>query len=276
MQTRLGAPTIKALVILILACLMMSQAPPAHAWNPSTSDLSGTNSSTNNNVGGANRRFDIYTGTNIYGLQAGEDTDSIAFLIKLAPRIRVGYTLYGFTVGGMQGGDQYELRFTIGNYTFAILFRASGSRAGSCRLYYRNIANPQWSSGEYFNQTSIFSGTVYTSTSGNIGFVLRDATRRSYGSVKFIIKKDYLYSLGARGNLVSDIYALAAANGNGLPGGGVAQPNDRCPSTGGASWTLQGDIPDLPMGIIILTLPLIAIYIYLSRHPKISLKPVFS
>jgi len=274
LQTRLGAPTIKALVILILACLIISQAPPAHAWNPSTSDLSGTNSSTNNNVGDANRRFDIYTDTSINGLQAGEDTDSAAFLIKLAPRIRVGNRWYGFTVRGMQRGDQYELRFTIGNYTFAILFRASGSSAGTCRLYYRAINSQQWSAGEYFTRTRISSGTVYNSPSGNIGFVLTSATSTSPGSVKFIMKKDYLYSLGARGSLVSDIYALATANGNGQPYTGT--PNDRCPSTGGVSWTLQGDIPDLPTGILILALPLIAIYIYLSRHPKISLKPVFS
>ena len=270
MQTRVGAPTIKALVILILACLMISQVPQAHAWNPSTSDLSGTDSSTNNNVKGVRRRFDIYTDTSINGLQAGEDSDSIAFLIKLAPLQGNN----GFIVDGMRSSDQYELYFTIGNYTFAILFRASGPRAGSCRLYYKNINNPQWSSGEYFNQTSISSGTVYTSTSGNIGFVLTDATSTNYGSVKFIMKKDYLYSLGARGSFVSDIYALATFGGNGQPNTGML--NDRCPSTGGATWTLQGDIPDLPMGILILTIPLIAIYIYLSRHPKISPKPVFS
>jgi len=269
LQTITKDTAIKALTILILACLIISHTPHAHAWNPSTSDLSGTNSSTNNNVGGIRRRFDIYTDTNINGLQAGEDTDSIAFLIKLAPLQGNN----GFTVSGMQSSDQYELRFTIGNYTFAILFRASGSRAGACRLYYRNTNNPQWSSGESFTRRRISSGTVYTSTSGNIGFALTDATSTNPGSVKFIMKKDYLYILGARGNLVLDIYALATANGNGQPYTGT--PNDRCPSTGGATWTLQGDIPDLPMGILILTLPLIAIYIYLSRHPKISLKPVF-
>ena len=241
-------------------------------------DLPGTDNSTDYDVSGANGRFNIYTASGTNGLQVGEDGDSIAFLIKLANSSESGNR---FAIQNLATGDQYEVDFTIGNYTFAILFTATiikiympilnitiTIRIGTCSLYYKLASGGSWSSAEYYLRMGLTSGTTYTSANGNIGFALTNATLTSPGSVKFIIKKQRLYDLGARGNLVSDIYALATANGNGWPGGGVSQPNDRCPSTGGATWTLQGDIPDLPMGILILTLPLIAIYLYISKHTR--------
>lgn len=251
------------LTLIIAASLFSSQIPTAYAWNPSTNDLPGTDTSSDTDVNRVNLRFDIYTSiSQTYGLQAGEDGDSIAFLIKLSP----SPSSNKFTVSGLQTGDQYEVEFTIGNVEFSIIFIATSARVsqGSCYLYYR-VSGGSWSSAESFSVTSISSGTVYTSTSGNIGFCLTDSTKNSYGSVKFIIKKQRLYDLGARGSLVSGIYAIALANGNGQPGGGATTPNDRCPSSESVNWQLGGDIPDLPSGILLLSLPLLAIYAYLKR-----------
>ncbi|MEM2815893.1 MAG: hypothetical protein QXY34_01765 [Candidatus Bathyarchaeia archaeon] len=248
---------------ILLAILLFSHIHQVSAWDPSAQDLQGTNSSSNNDVGGSNVRYDIYTDTTIYGIQVGEDSDSIAFLIKLAPATR-----RYFTVNSMIYGDQYEVQFTIGEKSFSLLFRATGRRRGVCSLYYKNASETSWSSSEYFTRTNIASGTTYTSSSGNIGFTLRDASSTTYGSVKLIVKKDLLYNLGARGSMVTGIFAITLAGGNGQPGGGVATPNDRCPASGYASWTLQGDIPDLPAGVLVLTIPLIAIYAYFRRSRK--------
>ena len=256
---------------LALVSIISGSISPAWAWNPTEmQDLPGTDNSIDYDVSGANGRFDIYTAGGTNGLQVGEDGDSIAFLIKLANSSEPGTR---FAIQNLATGDQYEVGFTIGNYTFAILFRAIiirlfiiTIRIGTCSLYYKLTSGGSWSSAEYYLRMGLTSGATYTSANGNIGFALANATSTSPGSVKFIIKKQRLYDLGARGSLVSDIYALAAANGNGQPYTGT--PNDRCPSTGGASWTLQGDIPDLPMGILILTIPLIAIYIYLNKHMR--------
>lgn len=251
------------------------------AWDPSEGkmqDLDGTESSCDYNVAGDARRFDIYT-ENTRGIQVGEDDDSIAFRIKLAPLIEVtGEALlkkkrayYGFLIDNMTSGDQYEVRFSIGDLIFSILFTAIGGASGTCRLYYYNTTVGSWASSASLTAENIKSGKTYSSPGREIGFNLEDATKNKAGLVKFIIGKNHLYNLGARGNLVMDIYAIALADGNGLPGGDVETPNDRCPASGYASWTLQGDIPDLPAGIIVLTAPLIAVYAYFrcSRKPFI-------
>ena len=84
--------------------------------------------------------------------------------------------------------------------------------------------------------------------------------------MKFVISKQYLYELGTRGNLVTGIYATTRSSGNGSPGSGTEM--DRCPATGSVSWTLQGDIPDLPLGALLLALPLLALYAYLRRSRR--------
>jgi len=255
-----------ALALLSLASLVSGGVWRALAWNPPTGDLSGTDSSSKSYGDNDFRnRFDIPNATKtIYGLQVGEDfgdTDSIAFLIKLDvskdPRFR-------FAVGRMRAGDQYEVYFTIGDVSFCILFRASGPRAGTATLYKQ--VNGSWSSQVSLTVSNIESGEHYCTEDYKIGFTLTDATESVYGSVKFVISKQYLYDLGARGNLVTGIYATTRSRGYGLPGSGTEM--DRCPATGSVSWTLQGDIPDLPLGALLLALPLIALYAYLRRSRR--------
>ena len=221
--------------------------------DPTTSDLDGTNSSTNSYTD-ANRRFDIYTDTNVYGMQKGED-GSIALLIKLAPLLNS----YGFTINGMVVGDTYEVYFTIGEYDFYMKFyvtrRAGQNRWGKCELYYRPTGG-SWSSGSSISEQKISNGTLYTSVDDNIGFKIVASTTNNWGYVKFIAKKTYLYDLGARGSLVSNIYSRTLS---------YSTQMDRCPASGSVSWNLQGDIPDLPLGALLLALPLIALYAYLRR-----------
>jgi len=75
-------PLVALLMFMILSPLIMSTV---YAWDPSTSDLTGTNSSTNNSVSGANRRFDIdgSSSPTVYGMQKGDDSDSLALLMKM-------------------------------------------------------------------------------------------------------------------------------------------------------------------------------------------------
>jgi len=251
-----------ALALLILASLVSGGVWRALAWNPSTSDLDGTDSSSYDyEFKDPSNRFDIPATTGTNGLQVGEDfgdTDSIAFLIKLD---RAPSAWYGFRVAEMQGGDQYEVYFTIGTVSFCILFRASGSSAGTATLYKQEDGS--WISRVSLTVSNIQSGTHYYTTDYKIGFTLTDATANDYGSVKFVISKQYLYDLGARGNLVTGIYATTRLSGDGSPGSGTEM--DRCPAEGSVRWTLQGDIPDLPLGALLLALPLIALYAYLRR-----------
>jgi hypothetical protein len=250
---------VPALALLILASLLPSRLRQALAWNPSVSDLSGTDSSSDDYVNtAALNRFDIPGRTGTNGLQAGEDTDSIAFLVKL------DMGTARFQVSGMSARDQYEVYFTIGTVSFCILFHATGASAGTCTLF--KLVDSSWSSQVSLTPTTITSGTLYSTTDWKIGFILTDATDTAYGSVKFVISKSYLVSLGASGSVVTGIYATAYSSGDGSPGTGVLR--DRCPSTGSVSWTLGGNIPDLPMGILLLALPLIAVYAYLRRSKR--------
>lgn len=255
-----------ALALLSLASLVSGGVRQALAWNPSTSDLPGTDSSSKSyDDNKFENRFDIPTATKtIYGLQVGEDfgdTDSIAFLIKLD--VGDGVT-HRFTVDKMRVGDQYEVYFTIGDVSFCILFCASGSSQGNATLYKREDGS--WSSQASLTVSTIRSGEHYRTTDYKIGFTLTDATASDYGSVKFVISKQYLYELGARGSLVTGIYATTRESGDGTPGSGTEM--DRCPATGSVSWTLQGDIPDLPFGALLLALPLLALYAYLRRSRR--------
>jgi len=252
-----------ALALLILVSLVSGGVRQALAWNPSTSDLPGTDNSSNRYPDNdSDNRFDISNATGTtYGLEAGEDftaPDSIAFLIKLDPGDGVPHR---FTVDRMQGGDQYEVYFTIGTVSFCILFRASGSSAGTATLY--KYESGSWTLKVSLTPTTIQSGEHYHTTDYKIGFTLTNAGQTSFGSVKFVISKQYLYDLGARGKLVTGINATTRSGGGGSPGSGTQK--DRCPAEGSVSWTLQGDIPDLPLGALLLALPLIALYAYLRR-----------
>jgi hypothetical protein len=252
-----------ALALLSLASLLSGGVWRALAWNPPTDDLPETDSSSKYYPDNEpENRFDIPNATKtIHGLQVGEDfgdTDSIAFLIKLDVGKGVPHS---FTVNNMEAGDQYEVYFTIGDVSFCILFRASGSSAGTATLYKQ--VNGSWSSQVSLPVSNIQSGTHYNTIDYRIGFTLTDATTKDYGSVKFVISKQYLYGLGARGNLVTGIYATTRSSGDGSPGWGTEM--DRCPAEGSVRWTLQGDIPDLPLSALLLALPLIALYAYLRR-----------
>jgi len=253
-----------ALALLILASLVSGGVRQALAWNPPTRDLKGTDSSSNDYPDSDPRnRFDIPASSVFNGLQAGEDFgdyDSIAFLIKL-DKFRTGY---GFSVAGMQPGDQYEVYFTIGNPSFCILFRALGKRSGTATLYKKE--GDDWIPKVSLTVLIIESGIHYHTEDYKIGFTLRDATPALFGSVKFVISKQYLYELGARGGLVTGIYATTRESGDGSPGSGIEI--DRCPAEGSVNWTLQGDIPDLPLGALLLALPLIALYAYLRRSRR--------
>ncbi|MEM3162288.1 MAG: hypothetical protein QW056_04820 [Candidatus Bathyarchaeia archaeon] len=255
------------LALLIPAVLLSNVVLPAFGWNPQTTDLQGTNSSSNSYPNNnANNRFDIYTTTSVCGIQAGEDftsPESIAFLIKL-DMARLAQNR--FTISRMRSGDQYEIYFSIDGKDFCILFRASGASQGTCTLF--NKTGSSWTSRASLTATNIASGRAYNTADYKIGFILTNAGATTPGSVKFIISKQYLYDLGARGNLVTGIYATTRSSGTGIPGTGTQM--DRCPASGYASWTLQGDIPDLPAGILLLALPLIAIYAYLKRSGSVT------
>lgn len=243
--------------------LLLSTLTPVLAWNPQTEDLPGTNTSSNiypNND--KENRFDIYTNNNtVCGIQVGEDftkPDSIAFLIKLdmahAPSNR-------FTVRGLNNGDQYEVYFSIGEKSFCMLFRASGPSRGTCTFFEKT--DNSWISRVSLTVVNIDSGRAYNTEDYKIGFILTDAGRNTYGFVKFIISKQYLHDLGAQGTLISGIYATARSGGGGTPGSGTQM--DRCPASGAASWPLQGGIPDLPAGVLMLIFPIIAIYAHYAH-----------
>jgi len=246
----------------------------ALAWDPATTDLTGTESSTDTSVANANRRFDIKGLTGTSGMQKGEDTDSIALLMKMIEKSGPN----GFSATGMTLDDQYEIQFTIGGSDFSMLFRATGAAAGTMSLFYKPTGSGTWYSGETFSQSGIGSGTTYTSVSGNLGFNLKSMTPTTTGHVRLIVKKSYLVSLGATGSSVTYIFSATFANGNGSPGSGGTTPNDRCPSTGTASWTLSGDIPEFPLSPLVSGITTVAIYLYLRRHenprPSKGKKPV--
>jgi len=88
--------------------------------------------------------------------------------------------------------------------------------------------------------------------------------------VKLVVKKTYLASLLATSNAVTGIFAANFASGNGEAGSGGATPNDRSPSSGGASWTLTAAIPDFPLGTLILVTPVMSIYLALRKRTGIG------
>lgn len=401
-----GEAGIALLTIIVFAYL--ASGLPVLAWNPTTSDLSGTSTSTDNSVADALKRFDIDSTT--AGIQKGEDSDSIAFSIKLVSSSynssatahdppsgitvttpanaydgdlgtsayftydanngifkiitfgtstgtitsvdlyvhcqvqaatddqyslgwdvggvsettewalsSTGRTLdtyvfsnlaepndgswswtdvqnfevlwrtqksggpdgayvyvyevwlqvngYGFDATGMTADDQYEVEFTMGEYDYSMMFLATGAAAGTMKFFYKTTAESTWSSGETHTENTITSGTAYQSVSLNIGFTLTSSSTTT-GSVKLVVKKNYLATLGATGSTISTIFAANFASGTGQPGSGGATPNDRCPSTGGASWNLSEVIPDFPHGVLLLIAPVISIYLIIRKKNR--------
>ncbi|MBC8223049.1 hypothetical protein H8E65_00545 [Candidatus Bathyarchaeota archaeon] len=172
---------------------------------------------------------------------------------------------YGFSADGMTADDQYEIDFTIGEEDFSMLFIATGASAGTMKLFNKATGGPTWSNGETHSEGTIVSGTPYQSVSTNIGFTLTSSTA-TVGSAKLVVKKTYLASLGATSNAVTGIFAANFAGGTGEAGSGGATPNDRSPSSGGASWTLTAAIPDFPFGTLILVAPVMSVYLALRKR----------
>jgi len=174
-------------------------------------------------------------------------------------------TGYGFAATGMTANDQYEIDFTIGEEDFAMLFQATGAAAGTIKLFYRATGGGAWSNGETHTEGTITSGTAYQSVSTNLGFTLTSSTS-TVGAVKLVVKKTYLASLGATATEATSIFAATFASGTGEAGSGGATPNDRSPSSGGASWTLSEAIPDLPHGTLLLVAPVMSAYLVLRKR----------
>jgi len=172
---------------------------------------------------------------------------------------------YGFAATGMTANDQYEIDFTVGEEDYAMLFQATGAAAGTMKLFYRATGGGAWSNGETHTEGTITSGTAYQSVSTNLGFTLTSSSS-TVGSVKLVVDKTYLASLGATSNAVTGIFAANFAGGTGEAGSGGATPNDLSPSSGGASWTLTAAIPDFPLGTLILVTPVMSIYLALRKR----------
>lgn len=171
----------------------------------------------------------------------------------------------GFDATAMTADDQYDISFTVGEREFCMLFIATGTDSGTMKLFYKATGEPSWlGATETLTGGTIVSGTPFQSISLNIGFTLTSSAT-TVGSVKLVVKKTCLASLGATSNAVTGIFASTVVSVTGEPGGG-ATANDRCPASGGASWILSEAIPDFPFGTLILMLPVISIYIILTRR----------
>jgi len=250
----------KAATILLAILLLtnLSTSPTAFAWDPATSDLSGTNTSTDASV----RRLDIDSTT--AGLQIGEDGESMAFTIQLGPKL----TGQGFKAVGMTAGDQYEIDFTIADENFAILFIATGSAEGIMKVLHKATGEPTWLNPETHSQPGIGSGTHYRSLSLNIGFTLTSSGTATNGLVKLVVAKALLYGLGGTETVVTGIFGATFENGDGTPGSGGVTPNDRCPSSEGVAFSLLQGIDDFPHGTLVLAIPVMGLYVLFSRKNR--------
>ncbi|MBO3802449.1 MAG: hypothetical protein JTT11_01010 [Candidatus Brockarchaeota archaeon] len=207
--------------------------------------------------------YDIAGKTGVMGLQAGSDADSLAFAIKL------DYALIGFRVSRMALGEKYEVNFTIGSMDFSMMFVATASSRGKFALCYK--PGGSWTAAETIDKSAsdIASGTRYESGTGNTAFKLTDSTSSNYGYVKLEVKRSYLTSLGATGYAVTNIVGRTYCGSSTttlLPGPQGGTKIDRCPSgSSTASYTMVM-VPEFPLGILILTIPLVAIHFYLGKR----------
>jgi len=213
---------------------------------------------------------DIAGKTGVNGLQAGSDTDSLALAIKL------DYALLGFRVSRMALGEKYEVNFTIGSVDFSMMFVATAASRGKFVLCYKSGGS--WTTGETIDKSGsdITSGTRYESGTGNIAFKLTDATTSSYGYIKLEAKRSYLTSLGATGYSVTNIVGRTyqgSSTSTLLPGPQGGTKIDRCPSgTSTASYTMI-IVPEFPLGVLVLVVPLIMIYFSIRKLCQSAMKP---
>ena len=242
---------LKHKLILILLVLLFSSSTAAFAWDPATDDLSGTDSSTDYSIVGALLRFDIDS-TNA-GIQIGEDGESIAFLLVMP----------NFAMPGMSAGDQYQVSFTIASKDFALVFLASAFKDGRIKLFYKDTASSTWSIAETTSVLGIGSGVAVRSVQGNIGLTLTSGT-----SVKLVVAKALLCSSGGTETAITGISGATFENGDGTPGSGGATPNDRCPASGGVSFSLMQGIDDFPHGTLVLAIPVMGLYVLFSRKKR--------
>ncbi|MEM2885710.1 MAG: DNRLRE domain-containing protein, partial [Thermoproteota archaeon] len=208
--------------------------------------------------------YDIVGKTGVNGLQAGEDSDSLAIAMRLGD----------FAVSSMTSGDKYEINFTIGNEDFSMLFVATGASEGKLKLCYKEHGTSTWNDGDSATFSSMSSGTRYASSSGNIAVKLTDSTPGSYGWVKLEAKRTYLTELGAAGYTVSEIDAISyqgSSTSTLRPGAQGGTKMDRCPSGSGYATYSMTPIPEFPSGILFLILPMAPVNVYLRkrfRHAK--------
>jgi hypothetical protein len=248
------------------ATFIQMMSTQTSAVSVSTSNLIGTDSSTNTAVTGALARLDIDGGPLLtFGMQAGDNTATVALLMRMVKTSGGN----GFTVGGMVANDQYETDFTIGTVDFALLFRASGVSGGTLATFYKSSSVMLWNTGDTLTMGAISTGGTYTGP--NIGFILIDSTASTDGSVDFLIAKSYLKTLvggsGGLGAQLINIVSNTFASGTGQPGSGAATPNDKSPSTGSATYTLtSGGIPEFPFGLLILASASVMIYLLARKR----------
>ena len=209
--------------------------------------------------------YDITGYTGVQGLQAGDDASSIAFVLKL------NNTFPAFRVSYMNTSDKYEINFTIGNQFVIDFVATSNASAGKVIIFYKS--GGVWVAGDSLTQSSIASGTLYSSASGNVSFKLTDYSSSGYGTVELVVSKDYLHAHAGVGSSVtaisgaSYIGSLTSTN----PGEDGGTKKDRSPSGSvTASYTLTGgDVSEFPSGMLLLAIPVIAIYLFLRKRSAI-------
>ncbi len=254
----------------------------AVAFKPSTTNLSGTNSSACSAGGSqscpppARLTFDSATA----GVQTADDPTNMYQALVFVN----GTSSFSATI--MTSGDQYEIDFTAGSINFSMVFLASGANSGNLTIYYKQSAFTNWDQGKSFTVSSITSGAQFMDSSSSIGFIPISSSsiaNGSDGAVVFVASKNYLGTLGATGSTVSGVTGIDFTSGTGCPqdraaSGGICPVgtasaySDRTPGTGSASWTLaNGAVPEFPFGVLLLALPLFFLYYVVRRRRMASL-----
>ena len=234
----------KKKLMLVLLLLLFPHSPTVFAWDPTPTDLSGTGSSTTN----LGDEYDIDSTT--AGIQIGEDAGSIAFLLKLPD----------YFMPGMTSGDQYEIIFTSASTDFALVFLASASKDAALTLHYKDTASSTWLTADTVSATNMKSNTPYGAEVSNLGF-----TVVSQSTIKVVVTKGRILELGATDTALTGIFGATFSAGSGTPENGGATPNDRCPSSGYASFGLTQGIDDFPHGTLVLSFPVMGLYLLFRK-----------
>jgi hypothetical protein len=290
-------PALSAIIVL----LALSTVPLAFALttSASTTFLSGA---TTNNCGASCAGGDKYTfdtaGSRATACTSGTATalcmGDDASQTTLEADLNIIATKTGgstsWTAASLASGDHYEIDFDVGTATVALVFLASGASAGTIYLYYCTTASTCSSPNTWNSGPSAACGTGCTAASGtfstdNVGVILIDPTTHGSsaydGVFAFYVSQSYLASIdgGYSGTSVASIYALTYLGGTSCPGSlplssfcpftgtptGTAE--DRTPSGSGIilTATLPNSLPELPSGLLLLALPLLAVYIAARR-----------